>query len=141
MLSMLGAATTTLRLQTNILVLPYRNPFITARAISSLDHFTGGRVILGLGAGYLKAEYKALGVDFDTRNDTMDEYMKAMKLAWTGKDFTFEGNGYTALGNRVLPTPVQTPHPPLLVGATQSAPFAGRWNWATHGTRSSCQRP
>lgn len=116
MLSMLGAATTTLRLQTNILVLPYRNPFITARAVSSLDHFTGGRVILGLGAGYMKAEYKALGVDFDSRNDIMDEYMTAMKLAWTGEDFSFEGKGYTAPGNRVLPTPIQTPHPPLLVG-------------------------
>lgn len=116
MLSMLGAVTTKLHLQTNILVLPYRNPFITARAVSSLDHFTGGRVLLGLGAGYLKAEYKALGVDFDNRNDIMDEYMKAMKLAWTGEDFAFEGNGYTALGNRVLPTPAQKPHPPLLVG-------------------------
>ncbi|MYL97015.1 TIGR03619 family F420-dependent LLM class oxidoreductase [Novosphingobium sp. FGD1] len=116
MLSMLGAATTTLRLQTNILVLPYRNPFITARAVSSLDHFTAGRVILGVGAGYMKGEYKALGVDFDRRNDIMDEYMKAMKLAWTGEDFTFEGNGYTAPGNRVRPTPAQTPHPPLLVG-------------------------
>lgn len=116
MLSMLGAVTTKLRLQTNIIVLPYRNPFITARAVSSLDHFTGGRVILGMGAGYMKAEYKALGVDFDTRNDLMDEYIKAMKLAWTGEDFTFEGTGYTALGNRVRPTPAQTPHPPLLVG-------------------------
>jgi len=116
MLSMLGAVTTTLRLLTNILVLPYRNPFVTARAVSSLDHFTNGRVILGLGAGYLKAEFKALGVAFDSRNDLMDEYIKAMKLAWTGEDFSFEGTGYTALGNRVLPTPAQTPHPPLLIG-------------------------
>jgi probable F420-dependent oxidoreductase len=116
MLSMLGAVTTRLRLQTNIIVLPYRNPFITARAVSSLDHFTGGRVILGMGAGYLKAEYKALGVDFDSRNDLMDEYITAMKLAWSGEEFTFEGTGYTALGNRVRPTPVQKPHPPLLVG-------------------------
>jgi len=116
MLSMLGAVTTKLRLQTNIIVLPYRNPFVTARAVSSLDHFTKGRVILGMGAGYLKAEYKALGVDFDSRNDLMDEYIQAMKLAWTGEDFTFEGTGYTALGNRVRPTPAQRPHPPLLVG-------------------------
>ena len=116
MLSMLGAVTTTLRLQTNILVLPYRNPFITARAVSSLDHFTNGRVILGLGAGYMKAEYKALGVDFDRRNDIMDEYLQAMKLAWTGEDFTFEGTGFTALGNRMLPRPAQAPNPPLLIG-------------------------
>jgi probable F420-dependent oxidoreductase len=116
MLSMVAAVTTKLRLQTNIVVLPYRNPFITARAVSSLDAFSNGRVVLGLGAGYLKPEYKALGVDFDSRNDLMDEYMRAMKLAWTGEDFSFEGTGYTAVGNRVLPTPVQKPHPPLLVG-------------------------
>ena len=116
MLSMLGTVTTKLRLQTNILVLPYRNPFVVARGVSTLDHFTNGRVILGLGAGYMKAEYKALGVDFDSRNDLMDEYITAMKLAWTGEDFTFEGTGYTALGNRMLPTPAQKPNPPLLVG-------------------------
>jgi probable F420-dependent oxidoreductase len=116
MLSMVAAVTSRLRLQTNIVVLPYRNPFITARAVSSLDAFSNGRVVLGLGAGYLKPEYKALGVDFDSRNDLMDEYMQAMKLAWTGEDFTFEGTGYSAVGNRVRPTPVQKPHPPLLVG-------------------------
>ncbi len=116
MLSMVATVTQRLRVQTNIIVLPYRNPFITARAVSSLDAFSAGRVVLGLGAGYLKPEYKALGVDFDSRNDLMDEYMQAMKLAWTGEDFSFEGTGYTAVGNRVRPTPVQKPHPPLLVG-------------------------
>lgn len=116
MLSMVAAVTTRLRVQTNIVVLPYRNPFITARAVSSLDHFSNGRFVFGMGAGYLKPEYKALGVDFDTRNDLMDEYIDAMKLAWTGEDFAFEGTGYTAVGNRVRPTPVQRPHPPLLIG-------------------------
>ncbi len=116
MLSMVAAVTSRLMLQTNIIVLPYRNPFITARAVSSLDHFSNGRVILGMGAGYLKPEFKALGVDFDNRNDLMDEYIKAMKLAWTGEDFAFEGTGYSAVGNRLLPTPLQKPHPPLLVG-------------------------
>lgn len=116
MLSLIAAVTTRLKLQTNILVLPYRNPFITARSVASLDVFSNGRVILGMGAGYLKAEYKALGVDFDARNDIMDEYLKAMKLAWTGEDFEFEGTGYSAPGNRMRPVPVQSPHPPLLIG-------------------------
>ncbi len=116
LLSMIAAVTTKLRLQTNIVVLPYRNPFITARAVSSLDAFSNGRFIFGIGAGYLKPEYKALGVDFDSRNDIMDEYMRAMKAAWTGEDFTFEGTGYSAVGNRMRPTPVQKPHPPLLIG-------------------------
>jgi probable F420-dependent oxidoreductase len=116
MLSLLAAVTTKLRLQTNVLVLPYRNPFITARSVSTLDAYSNGRVTLSIGAGYLKAEYKALGVDFDNRNALMDEYIRAMKLAWTGEDFTFEGTGYTALGNRVRPAPVQQPNPPLLIG-------------------------
>lgn len=115
-LALVGAATTTLRLHTGILVLPYRNPFITARAVSTLDVYSGGRVSLGVGAGYLKGEYKALGVDFELRNELTDEYIKALKAAWTQDEFTFEGSGYLAQGNRIHPRPVQQPHPPILVG-------------------------
>jgi probable F420-dependent oxidoreductase len=116
MLSLLAAVTKTVRLQTGILVLPYRNPFITARAIASLDLFSEGRVVLGIGAGYLKGEYKALGVDFEKRNELTDEYLRAMKAALSGEEFTFEGSGYTALGNRILPASPQKPHPPFLIG-------------------------
>lgn len=133
-MSLMAAVTTKLRVQSNIIVLPYRNPFLTARAVSSLDAFSGGRVILGVGAGYLKAEYKALGVDFDKRNDLMDEYIRAMKLGWTGEDFSFEGTGYAAVGNRMLPTPKQKPHPPLLIGGNskralrRSVELGDAWN-------------
>jgi probable F420-dependent oxidoreductase len=116
MLSFVAAATRTLRLQTGILVLPYRNPFITARAVATLDVFSGGRVTLGLGAGYLKGEYFALGADFESRNDIMDEYIRAMKTAWSGVEFSFKGTGYEARGARILPAPLQRPHPPLLIG-------------------------
>ena len=115
-LTFVAAATRNLRLQTGILVLPYRNPFITARAVATLDFVSGGRVTLGVGAGYLKGEYKALGVDFERRNEIVDEYLKAMKAAWTSDEFTFQGTGYQALGNRILPRPQQKPHPPLLIG-------------------------
>jgi probable F420-dependent oxidoreductase len=116
LLSFVAAATTKLRVQTGILVLPYRNPFVTARAVATLDVFSRGRVTLGLGAGYLKGEYRALGVDFERRNEIMDEYLRALKAALSGQEFTFQGTGYEALGNRILPGPVQKPHPPLLVG-------------------------
>jgi probable F420-dependent oxidoreductase len=116
MLSFVAAATRTLRLQTGILVLPYRNPFITARAVATLDVFSGGRVTLGLGAGYLKGEYFALGADFERRNEIMDEYIRAMKAAWEGVEFSFRGTGYEARGARILPAPLQRPHPPLLIG-------------------------
>jgi probable F420-dependent oxidoreductase len=116
MLAMVAAVTRKLRLLTGILVLPYRNPFITARAVATLDVFSRGRVILGMGAGYLKGEYRALGVDFERRNELMDEYLRALKSAWGADEFTFQGTGYQALGNRILPQPVQKPHPPLWVG-------------------------
>jgi probable F420-dependent oxidoreductase len=115
-LSLLAATTKKLRLQTGILVLPYRNPFITARAVATLDVFSGGRVTLGVGAGYMKGEYHALGVDFERRNDIFDEYINALKAAWGGEEFSFQGTGYEARGNRILPRPVQKPHPPLLIG-------------------------
>ena len=116
MLALLAAATKKLRLQTGILVLPYRNPFITARAVATLDVFSSGRVTLGLGAGYMKGEYFALGVDFERRNDIVDEYIKAMKAAWGADEFSFKGTGYEARGSRILPRPLQKPHPPLLIG-------------------------
>lgn len=116
MLSLVAAHTKKLRLQTGILVLPYRNPFIVARAAATLDVFSNGRLTLSFGAGYLKGEYHALGANFDLRNETMDEYLQAMKAAWTGEAFDFEGTGYSARGNRIRPRPVQTPHPPLYIG-------------------------
>lgn len=116
MLSLVAAVTTNLRLQTGILVLPYRNPFLVARAAATLDVFSNGRLTLSVGAGYLKGEFFALGADFDRRNETMDEYLQAMKAAWTGEEFNFEGTGYSARGNRIRPHPVQQPHPPLFIG-------------------------
>lgn len=116
MLAMLAAKTKTLRLQTGILVLPYRNPFIVARDITTLDAFSGGRVTLSVGAGYLKGEYRALGVDFEQRNELMDEYIRAIRAATTGEEFTFEGTGFVAFGNRIVPGSPQKPHLPIYVG-------------------------
>lgn len=116
MLSLVAAVTKNLRLQTGILVLPYRNPFLIARAAATLDVFSNGRLTLSFGAGYLKGEYHALGANFDLRNELMDEYLQAMKAAWTGEEFDFVGTGYSARGNRMRPRPLQTPHPPLYIG-------------------------
>lgn len=134
MLSLIAAHTKRVRLQTGILVLPYRNPFITARSVSTLDVFSGGRVTLSVGAGYLKGEYRALGADFDNRNDIMDEYILAMKAAWTNDEFTFKGSNYEAPGNRILPRPLQQPHPPLYIGGNarrairRAVELADGWN-------------
>jgi probable F420-dependent oxidoreductase len=147
MLSFIAAATTKLRLNTGILVLPYRNPFITARAVATLDVYSRGRVTLGVGAGYLKGEYRALGVDFERRNEIVDEYIAAMKAAWTNEEFTFQGTGYQALGNRVKPRPVQKPHPPIMIGGNSRRAIRraaeigdGWWPFLTAGPLSTTAR-
>jgi probable F420-dependent oxidoreductase len=115
-LSFAAAATSRLRLMTNILVLPYRNPFLAARSVATLDSLSGGRLILGAAVGYLKGEFKALGVDFDRRNELSDEALRAMKAAWTRDVVEFKGTGYEALGNVLEPKPAQRPHPPIWIG-------------------------
>jgi probable F420-dependent oxidoreductase len=133
-LAVAAAATRRLRLHTNCLVLPYRNPFLTAKAVASLDAVSGGRVILGVAAGYLEAEYRALGADFERRNELADDALIAMKRAWSGASVQFDGHGGRAIGNTMLPTPVQSPHPPIWVGgnsrraARRAAEHAQGWS-------------
>lgn len=123
-LSIAATATTRLRLHANILVLSYRNPFLAAKAIASLDVISGGRVIAGVAAGYLEDEFAALGAAFDGRNDRSDEALIAMKAAWTGETVRLQGAGFEARGNTMRPVPVQQPHPPIWVGG--NAPRAIR---------------
>jgi probable F420-dependent oxidoreductase len=115
-LSFAAAATTNLRLHLNLLVAAYRNPFLSAKAVASLDHLSGGRVILGIGAGYLEPEFAALGVDFAERNELTDEAIAAMKAAWIGDVVEFKGRHFEATANCMLPVPVQQPHPPIWIG-------------------------
>jgi probable F420-dependent oxidoreductase len=115
-LSFAAAATTTLRLQTHLCVLPYRNPFLTAKSIASLDVLSGGRLIVGVGAGYLEAEFDALGVDFAERNELTDEAITTMKAVWSGVPVTVEGRRFKAVDNVALPRPLQQPNPPIWIG-------------------------
>ena len=115
-LSFAASATTSLRVMTNILVLPYRNPFLTAKAAASLDVLSGGRVILGVAAGYLKGEFAALGVDFSERNDLSDEAIVAITRAWSEEGIEMSGQHFSVRGNTMLPRPLQQPRPPIWVG-------------------------
>ena len=90
-LSFAAAATTRLRLQTHILVLPYRNPLLTAKSALSLDVLSGGRLTLGVAAGYLKPEFFALGSDFETRNERTDEAIDVIRGVLTTDEFAFAG--------------------------------------------------
>jgi probable F420-dependent oxidoreductase len=115
-LSFAAAATGRLRLLTYVYVLPYRNPFLSAKAAASLDALSGGRLIFGVAAGYLEPEFRALGVSFAERNELADEALRAMKAAWTEEGVHFEGRHFTARGHTQLPRPAQRPHPPIWVG-------------------------
>lgn len=120
-LSFAAAATRELRLHTNLFVPAYRNPFVSAKMISTLDALSGGRVILGVGAGYLEPEFEALGADFAERNDRLDEALRAMRAAWTGESVLLEGSGYAAAGNTMLPRPVQERIPVWIGGNSRRA--------------------
>jgi probable F420-dependent oxidoreductase len=115
-LAFVAAATTRLRLQTNLVVLPYRNPFIMAKSAATLDVLSDGRLIMGVGVGYLRGEYDALGVDFESRGAAMDDALEAMKAAWTEERVNREGRGYTAVDILPRPRPTQQPHPPIWGG-------------------------
>jgi probable F420-dependent oxidoreductase len=115
-LSFAAAATTRLRLLTHVLVLPYRNPFLTAKGTMSLDVLSGGRLILGAAAGYLRPEFGALGVDFNERNELMDEALDVVRMAWTGEDVAYQGRHFRARAVRMRPLPASRPHPPIWIG-------------------------
>jgi probable F420-dependent oxidoreductase len=120
-LSFAAAATTRLRVQTHILVLPYRNPLLTAKSVLSLDVLSGGRVILGVAAGYLKPEFAALGVNFDERNELTDEAIDVMRTIWTEGRIETEGRNFRTRGTTMAPPPPQRPHPPIWVGGNSTA--------------------
>ncbi len=115
-LAFAAAATTTLRLHTNALVLAYRNPFLSAKAAASLDALSGGRLILGVAAGYLEGEFAALGADLAERNELTDEAIGAIRRAWGEDDVILRGRHFEARGNVMRPRPAQRPHPPVWVG-------------------------
>ncbi|OBI41934.1 LLM class F420-dependent oxidoreductase [Mycobacterium kyorinense] len=113
-LSFAAAATTDVKLLTNVYIAAYRNPFLGAKSIQSLAVLSGGRLILGTAAGYLKPEFKALGIDFDNRGALLDEALDVLGKVLTGEDTAYEGSSFAARGVRLHPVPV-TP-PPIWVG-------------------------
>jgi probable F420-dependent oxidoreductase len=111
-----AGVTSTLRLIPNIVVLPYRNPFIVAKAAATLDMVSDGRFTLAVGAGYLKGEFAALGVDHAERNELMDEALGVLRAIWTSDDVTVEGRHFSARGITAHPRPLTQPHPPIWIG-------------------------
>jgi probable F420-dependent oxidoreductase len=126
-LAFVAAATTRLRLHTSVVVLPYRNPFITAKAAATLQVLSGGRLILGLGVGYQKGEFDALGVDFHKRGAIADEALEVLRLAWAGGGVVKKGHNFNAVDNE--PRPAPSPQPAIWIGggSDKALERAARW--------------
>jgi probable F420-dependent oxidoreductase len=111
-----AACTTRIRLGTTVIILPYRNPMVTAKVLSTLDVLSGGRVTAGMAVGWTEDEFKALGVPFKERGALSDEYIAAFKALWTQEKPAFHGQ-YVHFANIAFePKPVQKPHIPIWIG-------------------------
>ncbi len=110
-LAFAAATTTRIRLLTYLAVVPYRNPFMLAKTAATLDRLSGGRFVLGVGTGYQKSEFFALGVDFDERNALFDEALDVLPLAWSGQPVTYQGRRFNARDVVAVPGPAQQPIP------------------------------
>jgi probable F420-dependent oxidoreductase len=110
-LGYVAGATERLKLLTNLVVTPYRNPFLLAKAAATVDKLSGGRLILGLGAGYQKSEFYALGIDFEERNALFDEALDVLPLHWKGEPFSYSGRHFDAREVIARPRPIQNPIP------------------------------
>ena len=104
-LAFCAAVTERILLIPNVVVLPYRNPLLVAKSVATIDALSNGRFVLAVGTGYLKGEYRALGVDFDQRNELFDEAVEVMRGVWTTDDFRHEGLNFTAHGQTANPKP------------------------------------
>jgi probable F420-dependent oxidoreductase len=115
-LGFLAARTTTIRIGTSITVLPMRHPIITAKQVATADHLSGGRVIFGVGVGWMAEEFALLGESFHDRGRRMDEYLRLVRTLWTEKNPTFAGQYFQVKDCAITPKPVQKPHVPIWVG-------------------------
>ncbi len=115
-LSYIAALTKRIYLGTSAIILPYRNPVVLAKTLSTLDLLSDGRLILGVGAGWLKEEFQALGAPYEKRGSITDEYIKVLKILWTQEKPRFSGRYIKFSDINFLPKPVQKPHPPIWVG-------------------------
>jgi probable F420-dependent oxidoreductase len=126
-----AAHTTTIRLATGIVILPQRNPVVLAKEVATLDVLSGGRVVLGVGAGYLEPEFRAIGANFADRGAVTDEHLDALQALWYDEHPEYHGRFVDFAGVDAHPRPVQRPIP--LVGAGHSPPAYRRTVARAHG--------
>jgi len=121
LLAYLAGRTRRIRLGASVIVLPYRNALVAAKAAATVDQVSGGRFIFGIGVGWDEAEFKDLGLPFRERGRMSDDYLRAIKAAWAADMPEHAGRYLTFSGATFSPRPVQRPHPPIWVGGAPGA--------------------
>jgi len=137
LLAWLSGITTRIELATTVAILPYRSPLQLARVGANLDRLSGGRFILGVGVGWAREEFEALGIPFDKRGAIADEYLEALLELWTKDEASYQGRFVRFENVQTGPRPVTTPHPPIWVGGGSDAALrrAARFGDAWHPIR------
>lgn len=121
LLAQVAARTSRIRVGTNIYIVPLRHPITTARMAMTLDLISGGRLSLGVGAGWLAEEFQAVDVDFESRGARTRECVRAIRSLWTEDEIEFRGRFFSFGPVKFEPKPVQKPHPPILFGGESPA--------------------
>ena len=117
LLASIASMTTTARLLTSVLVIPYREPIYTAKALATIDIMSGGRITLGCGAGWMEEEFLLVApTQFRERGRVTDEYINAFRAMWTSEEPVFNGKYVKFSDVYFRPSPVQKPHPPIWIG-------------------------
>ncbi len=134
LMSFVAGITTTSRLVTSVMILPYRNPLATAKILATIDVLSKGRVTVGVGVGWMREEFEALGApDFDKRGASSNEYIEIFKKCWTQDPVSHDGEFYSFKELHCMPHPVQKPHPPIWIGGhsrpalRRAAKFGDGW--------------
>jgi probable F420-dependent oxidoreductase len=120
-LAFLAAQTERIRLVTGIVILPQRNPLVLAKQLASVDVLSGGRLVFGLGVGYLEPEMSAIGVPMERRGRRADEYLAAVRALWEQEKPSFDGEFVSFSGVNAYPRPIQRPLPVIVGGRTSAA--------------------
>jgi probable F420-dependent oxidoreductase len=120
-LAWLAGLTRRVELGTTVIILPYRHPLQTARMAANIDRLSGGRLILGVGAGWARQEFEALGLPFDKRGAMTDDYLAAIKAAWSCDAASYQGRFVAFRDVGTAPRPLRAPHPPIWVGGASDA--------------------
>lgn len=115
-LAFLAGSTRAVKLGTGIIVLPLRNPLILAKELATIDVLSAGRLIFGIGVGYVEREFAALGVPFDGRGDRTEDHLAAILAIWTQDHPSHDGRMFAFDGVQAHPHPAQRPHPPIVMG-------------------------